>query len=99
MANEVFDDVWDAIEDKPEEALNMKLRSQLLMKLSEQVRSWNLSQKEAAKRLGITQPRLNKILKGKINDFSLDALVSLVSSAHLALKVEIYDAGELPAMA
>lgn len=91
MANECFDDIWDALEDSPEEAVNMRLRSQLMRKLVERVRSWDISQKEAAKRLGVTQPRLNNLLAGKVSAFSLDALVKLTASAHLVLKVEVFN--------
>ena len=68
--------------------MTMRLRAQLMRKLEERVRSWNLSQKEAAKRLGVTQPRLNNLLAGKVSAFSLDALVKLTASAHLVLKTE-----------
>ncbi|WNL41949.1 XRE family transcriptional regulator [Halomonas sp. PAMB 3264] len=87
MAENRFSSIWDALEDTPEEALNMRLRSQLMMKVSERVRAWDVSQKEAAKRLGVTQPRLNDLLKGKINKFSLDALVTLTTSADMHVEL------------
>ncbi len=62
MTIEYYDSVWDAIEDTPEEALNMRLRSALMAKIAGRVREWDITQKEAASRLGITQPRLNDLL-------------------------------------
>jgi predicted XRE-type DNA-binding protein len=69
-----FVSVWDAIEDSQSEAASMKARAQLVRALQKTVRGWNLSQKASAERLGLTQPRLNDLLRGKIDKFSLDAL-------------------------
>lgn len=97
MAIEYYDSVWDAIEDTPEEALNMRLRSELMARIANRVREWGVTQKEAAHRLGITQPRLNDLLNGRINKFSLDALVNLTGPAHFHLKLEIEDEKEAAA--
>ncbi|MBY6230652.1 MULTISPECIES: helix-turn-helix domain-containing protein [Halomonas] len=77
MANERFSSVWDAIEDTPEQADNMRLRAELMGKIADRVAEWEVTQKVAAERLGITQPRLNDLLNGRISRFSLDALVNL----------------------
>ena len=87
-----FADVFDALADTPAEAANMKARADLLAALVARVRSWQLSQEEAASRLGITRPRLNDLLRGKLGKFSLDALVNLTSAAGLVLKIRIEDA-------
>ncbi|HEY3778978.1 MAG TPA: XRE family transcriptional regulator [Rhizomicrobium sp.] len=65
MKRQIFDSVWDALENTPAEAANMTLRSRLLIAIEERVRSWKVTQSEAARRLGITQPRLNDLLRGK----------------------------------
>jgi len=85
IKTERFASVWDALEDTPREAANMRLRSKLMMELISRVNAWELSQKDAAKRLGITQPRLNDLLNGKIDKFSLDALVNLSAPAQLGV--------------
>ena len=59
--------VWDAIEGSPTEAANMKLRSNLVFAIREVVESWKGTQAEAAKRLGVTQPRMNDLLHGRID--------------------------------
>jgi predicted XRE-type DNA-binding protein len=82
-----FASVWDAIEDSQSEAASMKARSQLMRVLQKTVRGWNISQKAAADRLGLTQPRLNDLLRGKIDKFSLDALFDL--AGRVGLKVSI----------
>lgn len=89
MANERYTSVWDALVDSPKEAENLRLRSQLMMAVSHVVKTWELSQTEAAKRLGVTQPRLNELLKGKIDKFSLDALVNMLANAGLTIAVEV----------
>ena len=82
-----FTSVWDAIEDSQDVAEAMKARAEIMRALQKVVRSWNLSQKAAAARLGVTQPRLNDLLRGKIDKFSLDALFDL--AGHAGLKISI----------
>lgn len=89
MATKGYANVWDALLDSPEEAINMQLRSKLMMECTDVVQSWSVSQKEAAKRLSITQPRLNDLLNGKIQKFSIDALVNLLAKADMDVDVEV----------
>lgn len=86
---QTFGDVFDAISDTPAEAANMKARADLLSAVEAQVQSWNLTQSAAAGRLGITRPRLNDLLQGKLGKFSLDALVNLATAAGLTLEMHI----------
>jgi predicted XRE-type DNA-binding protein len=89
MTTEVFESVWDALEDTPTEAENMKLRSSVMIAINEAVKSWGMTQTDAARRLGVTQPRLNELLRGRVGKFSLDALVALAARAGLAVHLEI----------
>ncbi|KJK14720.1 helix-turn-helix domain-containing protein [Pseudomonas sp. 2(2015)] len=89
MANERSTSVWDALVDSPEEAENLRIRSQLMRAITRTVKSWDVAQKEAAQRLHVTQPRLNDLLKGKIDKFSLDALVNMLASANLEIEVTV----------
>lgn len=92
MEAEMFDDVFDALSDTPAEAANMKARADLLAVLIERIGSWGLPQEAAAKRLAITRPRLNDLLRGKLGKFSLDALVNLAAAAGLALEIRAREA-------
>lgn len=92
MEIQTFDSVFDALTDTPAEAANMKARSELLSALKARVRSWNLPQEAAATRLGITRPRLNDLLQGKLGKFSLDALVNLATASGLVLEIRIAEA-------
>ena len=86
MTNERFESVWDALETSPAEAANMRARSELMIAIQVQLEGWGVTQAAAAKRLGVSQPRLNDLIRGRINKFSLDALMSLAIGA--GLKVE-----------
>ncbi|MFO5742377.1 helix-turn-helix domain-containing protein, partial [Klebsiella pneumoniae] len=61
----------------------------LIGAVSRTIRGWELPQKDAAARLHVTQPRLNELLKGKIDKFSLDALVNLLDAADLTLEISV----------
>jgi predicted XRE-type DNA-binding protein len=84
-----FNNVWEALEDDPAVVVNMTARSDLMIAIRRVVRSWKITQAAAAKRLGLTQPRLNDLLRGRIDKFSLDALMNIATKAGLAVKVEI----------
>lgn len=90
MRNEqIFASVWDAIEDTPAEAKNMKLRSTLMMDLKDYIVSAGLSQAEAAKLFNITQPRVSDLMRGKINLFGIDALVNLAAAAGMYVEISL----------
>jgi predicted XRE-type DNA-binding protein len=89
MKRQSFDNVWDALTDSAEEAASMTMRSNLLIAIEQRVRSWKLTQAAAAQRLGVTQPRLNDLLQGKIAKFSLDMLVDLAAKAGLSVQIKI----------
>jgi predicted XRE-type DNA-binding protein len=82
--------VWDAISDSPAEAANLTLRSELMMAIGAVIKKSGWTQSQAAERCGITQPRVNDLLRGRISRFSLDALVNIAASlgrrVHVALK-------------
>jgi predicted XRE-type DNA-binding protein len=89
MEAQTFEDVFDALSDTPAEAANMKARAELLGALVQHVKSWGLSQEAAAARLGVTRPRLNDLMRGKLGKFSLDALVNLATAAGLKLEIRV----------
>jgi predicted XRE-type DNA-binding protein len=88
-SEQVFDTVWDALEVSPAAAMNMRIRSELMIAVQQAIGAWDVTQAEAAKRLGITQPRLNDLLRGRIQKFSLDALANLAGRADLDLRIEV----------
>jgi predicted XRE-type DNA-binding protein len=84
-----FASVWDALEATPASAQNMTMRSDLLIALQQRIVAWQVTQAAAARRLSITQPRLNDLLRGRIAKFSLDALVGLANRADLDVRLKI----------
>jgi predicted XRE-type DNA-binding protein len=71
------------------EAENLRMRSDLMMRIDDFYKKSGLTQAAAAKALGLTQPRLNALLKGKIGQFSLDALVNIASRAGLNVRLVV----------
>ena len=86
---ERFASVWDAIADTPEEAVNLRLRSELMDQITGLIRQHAWTQTEAAARCRVTQPRISDLLRGRISRFSLDALVNIAAAlgqqGHVAL--------------
>lgn len=92
ITNHRFETVWDAIEDTPEEAANMTLRSTLMMAIKSHINKKGLNQAEAAQLLGVTQPRISDLMRGKIHLFGLDALVNMAAAAGLHIEMRISEA-------
>ena len=92
MSHQRFASVWDAIEDTPEEAENLKLRSVLMRALKSHLTRTGMSQAQAAKLFGVTQPRISDLMRGKINLFGLDALVNMATAAGLHIEMRVLDA-------
>jgi predicted XRE-type DNA-binding protein len=88
-SKQVFANVWDAIADSPEEAANLELRYQLMERIAGIVRENGWTQAEAASRCGVTQPRINDLLRGRISRFSLDALVNIAAALGCKVKLRL----------
>jgi predicted XRE-type DNA-binding protein len=89
MKVQKFDNVWDALADTPEEALTLSMRSNLMTSIEMAVEGWKLSQGDAAIKLGISRPRLNDLLRGKMSKFSLDMLATLATRAGLRVELSV----------
>jgi predicted XRE-type DNA-binding protein len=92
MKNESYTSIWDAIENTPAEAENMRIRSSLMKALILQIKNQNLTQSEAAKLFGVTQPRVSDLMREKISLFGLDSLVAMLATAGMHVKVTIAQA-------
>jgi predicted XRE-type DNA-binding protein len=67
----------------------MTMRSNLIIAIQRKVAGWKVTQAEAAHRLRITQPRLNDLLRSKIDKFRLDMLITLAGHAGITVRLEI----------
>jgi predicted XRE-type DNA-binding protein len=81
------DNVFRDLGFPDEEAENLLLRAELMSQVREVAKGY--TQQQAANMLGITQPRLNQLLKGKITLFSLDALVNMLAKAGLRVSMKV----------
>ena len=81
--------VWDAIADTPGQAANLRARSELMQKIAARLKRQGWTQAEAAKRCGVTQPRINDLLRGRVSRFSLDALVNIATSLGCRVRVDL----------
>ena len=86
---ESYASVWDAIADTPEQAANLRARAELMQKITAIVKELGWTQVEAARQCGVTQPRMNDLLRGRVSRFSLDALVNICTALGLRVLLEL----------
>ena len=84
-----FTSIWDAIEDTTQQAASMRARSSLMMRLAETISQQNMTQAQAAALFGVTQPRISDLVRGKVNLFSLDALMDMAATAGMAPTIQV----------
>ena len=89
MTAKQYDSVWVAIEDTPGAAENMKIRSALMQELVTHITDAEVTQSEAAKLFGVTQPRISDLMRGKIDLFSIDTLVNMLTQAGLHVDIRV----------
>jgi predicted XRE-type DNA-binding protein len=92
MTAETFASVFDALADNPAQAANLQARSALSNALRDLVQREGWTQVEAARRCGVTQPRMNDLLRGRISRFSLDALVNMAAACGREVHIALADA-------
>lgn len=86
---DTFNSIWDALADTPEQAANLQARAQLMQQIAAIVNASNWTQAEAAAHCGVTQPRINDLLRGRVSRFSLDALVNVAAALGKRVNIEI----------
>ena len=84
-----FANIWDAIAETPEQAANLRARAELMRSIVAIVKKGGWTQAEAARRCGVTQPRINDLLRGRVSRFSLDALVNIAASLGRRVRLKI----------
>jgi predicted XRE-type DNA-binding protein len=84
-----FKSVWDALADTPEQAANLHARSGLMRQITEVIEENGWTQMEAGAQCGVTQPRINDLLRGRLSRFSLDALVNMAAALGRPVRVEL----------
>jgi len=84
-----FSSVWDAIADTPEQAANLQARAELMQQIEAIIKDNKWKQADAATHCGVTQPRINDLLRGRVSRFSLDALVNIATALGRRVHVEL----------
>ncbi len=79
--------VFEDLGFPPGESENLLLRAQLMSKIRSV--ACDMMQAQAAKRFGVTQSRINDLLHGKIDKFSLDALVNMLATAGMRVELRV----------
>jgi len=83
-----YRNVFEALEDNPGMAQNLKIRSQLMLALRQYIEDAGLGQKEAAEVFGVHQPRISNLMRGKIDKFTIDRLVNMLARIGKTVKVK-----------
>lgn len=86
---ESYASVWDAIADTPQQAANLRARAELMQQIAAVVKRRNWTQTEAARHCGVTQPRINDLLRGRVSRFSLDALVNICTALRHRVRFDL----------
>jgi predicted XRE-type DNA-binding protein len=86
---QTFNSVWDAIVDTPEQAANLQARAELMRQITLIIQANEWKQVDAAIHCGVTQPRINHLLRGRVSRFSLDALVNIAAALGQRVHVEL----------
>jgi predicted XRE-type DNA-binding protein len=86
---ESYDSVWDAIADTPGQAANLRTRAELMHQIAAFIKRQDWTQVEAANHCGVTQPRINDLLRGRVSRFSLDALVNISTALGCRVRVDL----------
>ena len=89
MKKRRFESIWDAIEDTPAAAANMKARAELMIAIAEYIRAKRLTQAAAAKLFRVSQPRVSDLMRGKIDLFSVDTLVNMLATAGMRVELKL----------
>ena len=92
MESEVTKSTGNVFEDlgfEGGEAENLRVRARLMAPLERSVRERGITQTEAARELGTTQARISELMNGKIQAFSIDALINMLDRAGLEVDVNV----------
>jgi len=89
IETKTFNSVWDAVADTPEQAANLQARAELIQQITIIINAKDWKQADAAAHCGVTQPRINDLLRGRVSRFSLDALVNIAAALGQRVHVEL----------
>lgn len=91
MKIETYETAFDLIAETPEEAAHMRVRADLMLQIHRIIERHAWTQQEAARHCGVSQPRINALLRGHFEKFSLDALVKMAATLGQRITIELTD--------
>jgi len=83
--------VFDDLGFTSAEANSLKIRAALMRAVEQEIIRRKLTQEKAAKVLGVTQPRISDLKRGKIQLFTIDALVDMLEKLNKPVSIIIDD--------
>lgn len=87
---EKYDTAWDAIYDNdPVRAESLKVKSELMIMVERFIKEKGITQKEAARLLGVSQPRISDLVRGKIDRFTIDMLINMLSRVGIMVDITV----------
>ena len=86
---ERYSNVWEALEDTPFEAQRMRIKSDMMITFEKIIKDRALTQAEAAAQCGVTQPRISDLLRGKIERFSIDSLLDILTALRCTVSFKV----------
>lgn len=89
MEIHTYRSVWDAVADGPDEAANLKLRSQLMDAIEEYIDHEGITQDEAARRLGVPRSSVSELINDRISKFTIDKLVNMAARVGLTTRLTV----------
>lgn len=84
--------VFEQLGFDSQESANLVVRSDLIRALEKHINTGQMTQSEAAKLMGVSQPVISDLMRGKIDKFSIDKLVNMASRAGLSISVSVNNA-------
>ena len=86
---EKYDNAWEALYDDPARAESLRIKSELMVRVEKYIQENGFIQKEAAKILGVSQPRVSDLVRGKIDRFTIDMLINMLSRVGIKVNIKI----------
>ncbi|MFN3363032.1 MAG: helix-turn-helix domain-containing protein [Allorhizobium sp.] len=90
-----YDNIFDVIADSSTEAADLQFRADLMLTLRKLLEERKLRQAEIAEALGVSQPRVSELMRGKIDLFSADKLIGLLARLDVRLRPSVDAAGRV----
>jgi predicted XRE-type DNA-binding protein len=79
--------IFEDIGFPPDEARNLKIRAMLMMAAEEFIEERGLTQAQAAELMGVSQPRISDLVRGRIGQFTIDSLINMLTNAGVPVEV------------